>query len=181
MDRSLKALLVFILILIFPCVITAAEFRDVEWGMTMEQVKASETLTLVKQTENRLIYSLDLADFDTNLTYQFTNGILTSAEYRINEKRINTSLYVSDFGKIQSLLRKKYGEPTTYKFITDESGAVLSQGGLTIISLWTQPQTEIVHILTGSNLGTDHTIRYQSQKYRSTEKQAWEQKILDEL
>lgn len=181
MKVSFKALLVFISILIFPGIITAADFRDVNWGMTLEQVKTAESLKLVKQTENKLLYSLDLADFDTNLTYHFTNGILTSAEYRIDEKRINTSIYISDFGKIQSLLRKKYGEPTTYKFITDESGAVLSQGGLTIISLWSQAETEIVHILTGSISGTDHTIRYQSKKYRNAEKQAWERKILDEL
>ena len=75
MKVSFKALLVFISILTFPGIITAADFRDVDWGMTLEQVKTAESLKLVKQTVNKLLYSLDLADFDTKLTYHITNGI----------------------------------------------------------------------------------------------------------
>ena len=181
MKESSKVLLVFIIIFTFPGILAAAGFRGVMWGMMMEQVKTEEPLTLVKQTEDKLLYYFDLADLDTHLTYHFTDGRLTRAEYRIVEKRINTTLYIADFGKIQSLLKKKYGEPTTYKFVTDESGAVLSKGGLTIISLWSQSQTEILHILTGSELETDHTIRYKSKKYQPSERKAWEQNFLDDL
>lgn len=87
---------------------------------------------------------------------------------------MNTILYVSDFGEVQTLLKKKYRKPTTYKFITDECGAVLLKGGLTIISLWSRPETEIVHLLTGSPQGVAHTISYKSKMLLDTEGRAKE-------
>ncbi|MBN2255550.1 MAG: hypothetical protein JW736_07570 [Deltaproteobacteria bacterium] len=181
MKRSLRLYLIIILLMVCPGVTIGADFRDVEWGMSMDRVKSIETLKLKEQKDNCLVYALRLADLDTVLTYHFTEGMLTSAEYRIGEMRMNTTLYVSDFGKIQTLLRKKYGEPTTYQFVADESGACLSHGGLTIISLWNQPGTEITHVLTGSPLRTDHTIWYKSKKHRDIERKAEERKVLNNL
>lgn len=67
------------------------------------------------------------------------------------------------------------------KFIADQSGAVTTREEITVISLWNLPRTKIVHILTCSDLATDHTVRYQSQRYHSADEKAWEREFLDDL
>jgi hypothetical protein len=62
-----------------------ADFRDVVWGMSMNQIKSTETLRLIEEHERRLVYTLRLSDLDTTLTYHFDEGILTQAEYHIVE------------------------------------------------------------------------------------------------
>ena len=65
-----------------------SDFRDINWGMSKEEVKSIETLNLLAETNNILIYEYTLYNRNVKLLYKFNEQKLFNAEcifYTIND------------------------------------------------------------------------------------------------
>lgn len=90
------------------------DFRNVRWGMTMEEVEAAETAELLKDLsgefgekgKTRLAYRCRLLDkYYSFLAYIFDSNKLIAALYQVSET--DEDLY----SEITDILTIKYGEP----------------------------------------------------------------------
>ncbi len=102
-----------------PELIEDADFRNVMWGMTREQVKENESAQLVDDDSNVLIYQEILLNSPVKLMYFFTdNDQLETAEYKFNEQ--NPEELFNIYLSAKESLIEKYGEPKDTGDYTDE-------------------------------------------------------------
>lgn len=153
-------------------------FRSTNWGMSKNQVKQIEKLTVEEEHEDSLFYTTTLSSLDSLIAYSFTNDKLFQTAYMFLEEHSNSYSYIEDFDKIDNLLTQKYGEPNASDKIWKNDlfkddykgwGTALSAGHLTIISKWEIEDTEITHIAYGDNFEVKHAIIYKSKKYAPSE------------
>lgn len=134
-----------------------ADFRKVNWGMTVEEVKATEEAEPTAEVESGLLYD-DIAVaniINAELYYMFTDGKLTTAMY-VSDKTIDgDEIKGYTYTDLKDSLAKVYGEP-------QETG----QGIYSAASSWETDTTTILLYLK-----TDGTIMitYSDIKTKSTE------------
>jgi len=90
-------------------------FRNADWGMTSEQVLATEAQHPVNTQKSgaELTVSFDLpkdADLPGSLAYSFVNNRLVRARYILAAQHEDRNDYISDFAAIESQLEEKYGK-----------------------------------------------------------------------
>lgn len=92
-----------------------ADFRNVNWGMTMEEVKAAEGAEPSHSATYALGYdNISVADsFNTLLIYTFENNKLKTASYLIEKTLSGEAIVPIDtYNTLKSSLLKVYGECT---------------------------------------------------------------------
>jgi len=158
--------------------------------MTQEEVKQAEELELMEEESNYLGYRTTLADLKCNILYIFTNNTLTRTKYWFIAEHSNENDYISDYNKIQKLLKNKYGEPeedqeywknNLYKDDYDQWGLAISIGHLVYYCEWDSPETIVQHGLYGENYSISHAIEYKGKEYIDFEKKEKEKETLDKL
>jgi hypothetical protein len=137
MKRMFSLILVMLLICL-PIAVFGADFRNINWGMTKEEVKAIENQKefkgfIRKVPDNMLIYNNQkIGDIDCQLQYSFVDDKLVMAHYlptfepeevKINFNpfaRVNTPEDIYEkarvqafnaYNKLKELLTIKYGPP----------------------------------------------------------------------
>jgi hypothetical protein len=149
------------------------DFRKVRWGMTIDEVKASETNKMEDENVTVIVYRCEVAGTDSSLEYYFTKGKLVKAGYIFQEEYRNLNNYISDFEKIKKILIRKYGLPTIYdeQWLDDlykdkpqEWGFAVSIGHLFYSSFWETEATKIKLLLHGENYKVSHAVVYESKK-----------------
>lgn len=182
-----KAMLLLLLVLCVSSLMASAEdhdFRNVNWGMSEEEVKANETATWVmKIKEGVIAYKTKIAGFDAALYYEFVNDQLVNACYMFDIQHTNENDYIDDYEKLKTLLTKKYGSPisnddmiwkdTLYQNKQDEYGFAVSIGHLVYLTKWETEDTLIDLHLSGDNYKIYLFISYTSKnlKYLLEKKQ----------
>jgi hypothetical protein len=162
-----KAILTIVSFIVINCLTTAQtsanDFRGFTWGNLLTQVKANEKAKFVSQEDKNdlLTYEDDLAGSDVFVNYQFNdNGKLVSGTYIFTKKYSNPQLYVQEYAKFKSLLVSKYGNAklnkeewsaNTTPNDKENYGQAISDGNLTLYSLWTTERTAIKIILITNN------------------------------
>lgn len=150
------------------------DFRNVNWGMTPEEVQQKENLDLIIEDTETLMYRTSLASIDCYLFYGFTDKKLCSAMYSMDKDHVNQNQYVEDFLKLKNLLIQKYGSPirdeeiwrrSLYKDNPEQKGLAISIGDLILASTWETTRTKISIVLWGDNFKIKHAIQYQSKEY----------------
>lgn len=168
----------------------SAAFRNSTWGMTMDEVKASETLELVKEDENSLAYSDAVGGLDAFALYIFVQNRLVRTKYIFTEDHSNKNDYIDDFNAITSSLNSKYGPPVDEKrvwrndlFKDDYSdwGRAVSIGHLVYNAKWETPETSIFHALYGDNYDITHVVEYSSKDLRGLEESERKSRDLNKL
>jgi hypothetical protein len=91
------------------------DFRNADWGMTKEQVIASETgrASGEQEVDSQVLVSFDspdAADLPGQLIYVFVNGRLAKARYIAKAQHAELNDYVADFAGIEPKLAEKYGK-----------------------------------------------------------------------
>ncbi len=114
-------LLVAFLIL---CQVTASlaesfVYRGLSFGMSPNQVKNIETLTLrldhLDHKKPMLEYTGSIANIDrSSVSYHFNNNKLSSIVVMFNNRDNSQNTLKNDFNDIQSALTSKYGKPLGY-------------------------------------------------------------------
>jgi len=167
------------------------DFRKTNWGMTKEQVLASETAELIAKDKDREIkYKGSVNDLDCWIIYAFAYDTLVKARYSIYEEHVNKNEYITDFEKLKEILNKKYGNPakdrTTwvsniYKDNSRDWGLAISLGQLVYFTEWDTETTQIWLMLQGDNNQIQFSVEYTSTKYSYLDKKLEQENQFDEL
>jgi len=154
------------------------DFRNVCWGMTLDEVKQLEDAELLFHDEDTglgMSYQADIAGYDATLWYLFVEGKLCRARYEFQQKHTNKNLYFDDFRFLKSLLEKKHGTPSVdewlwlndlFKGDSDRWGLALSSGHVECGAIWETKQEEISLILSGDNYEVSLEAEYVSNAHR---------------
>ena len=152
--------------------VISQDFRNATWGMSPSQVKSSETSELVEGTSDQLIYQTTLVGYDVDAIYFFASDKLTRANYVLKVKYINSNEYISDYDILNSILKKKYGEPledkvqwnteSAFKDYNSSWGFAIRYGELELYSIYRTLNSEIKIILSSEDYKMIHQIQYSS-------------------
>ena len=127
-------------------------FRYTNWGMTPEEVIASETMAPIEKNEKLIKYKTRILDKKVELLYLFAENKLIGASYRLDENYINSERFIKIYNRFKEELIKKYGSPnkeiTHWKneaLKSDRSkwGMALSLGYLEYFTYWEAPGTTV--------------------------------------
>ncbi len=151
--------------------IYAADFRKASWGMTMDDVQALHAGEIPADRRLRAIaYDGKLAGLDVLIFYQFDErGGLFKAGYEIYADYEERTGFVSDYEKINSLLRRKYPEAQApqqswtnrlFENQPNKWSRAVRLGHLSFAWSHTVERTRIEHLLAGNRRQIDHVINY---------------------
>lgn len=148
------------------------DFRNVKWGMTLEEVKKNENAEYFGGMENVIMYKTKAMNMDATLVYQFNDkGQLCQAMYMLDKVYTNKNSYIEDYLLVKNDLISKYGNPTDdavlwlndlFKDDYQDWGLAVSVGHLRYQTKWYTDNTEIDNLLTGNDYKIDLAISYKS-------------------
>lgn len=132
-------------------------FRNTKWGMTREEVKATEFAGLVEDKDNLLVF-IDVigGNMETLVAYIFADGKLIRGKYLFRTEHVNKNDYITDYKRVKETLKLKYGSPTSdeeiwhdnfYKDEPEKLGIAISIGHLVYRTKWETGTTEISLVL----------------------------------
>ena len=153
------------------------DFRHATWGMTREEVIASEGKQPDFTDKNAIVYKGKLLSMDALISYIFASGQLVRAKYILKTEHSNKQLYIQDFNKIITVLTQKYGSPEKDKvYITDnlyndDEGMAYATGRKYRFVVWEGTNTEIWAALMGDNYEISPSVEYKSNKLENLEKE----------
>ena len=181
----ISSILVIFTLSLYGAEATKYDFRKTNWGMSKEQVKATEKNKIA--FEDKEVIAMDRAQVDGKeciYVYYFLEDKLYRAGYSFMEEHINKNFYIDDYEDLKEILTKKYDKPVLDKkiwendlFKDDRSswGLAVSVGHLKYFSSWETSTTYINLGIDGDNYKISLTIGYYSK-----ELEEWADKILEE-
>ena len=86
-------------------------FRNTRWGMSKEDVLASEAGQPVVKTDTQIGYFIEILDKNIYVAFIFDNERLVSALYALRDMREKLDDSFKDFEDFKKILTMKYGEP----------------------------------------------------------------------
>lgn len=161
------------------------QFRDTEWGMSKEEVRATEEDSPTLEEATYLAYRVQTARKPALALFYFANDKLYQGVYAFTETFTNQNQYIEEFRKLDDLLSDKYGEATydtvqwkndLYRDDRNEYGFAVSLGHLEYITEWELETTFIQHRLSGQNYEVDHAIIYQGQELEEEMKETLQER-----
>ena len=87
------------------------DFRNTRWGMSKEDILASEAGEPVVQTDTQIGYFSKILDKNIYVAFIFANDQLISALYALRDMREKLDDSFRDFADFKQILTMKYGEP----------------------------------------------------------------------
>lgn len=150
------------------------DFRQAKWGMSKEQVVASEGKP-ASDTPDRLLYQTDVAGLKAAMTFEFVNGKLAKAGYALMEKYVEPNQYIINGARWVEGLKEKYGEPKPdtqwlndlYRNDQKKWAFAISAGHLIVRNSWETERTKIQHIIAGQNFEISVGLYYTSKELES--------------
>lgn len=184
----MKKIILLLFNLIIYTSIFSQDFRKATWGMSIRQVKETETNEIVEESSDYLVFKTSLASIDAYAIYIFVGDKLTRGKYLITETHSNKNDYISDYKKLNGLLNKKYNEPIEneifwkndlYKNDYPQWGFAISIGHLIYYSKYKTSNTEINIMLSGDNYEINNSIEYKSIELEKLEKETINNELLN--
>ena len=138
----------------------SGDFRDAKWGMTKDEVKASEKLPLSDELPEAITYISELGGKPAIIGYVFNKeGQLIRAGYLVEDDQITPQDYVAAFEKAKKDLGVRLGMPSTDRMlwtsgvqdVTDPEkfGEATCEGKLRYIAGWANERTAVNLTLSG--------------------------------
>lgn len=151
------------------------DFRDVNWGMSRDEVKKIEGADFIYDEGINLAYEgAEVSTFDATIAFSFNkNDELCDAGYIFTHEHSNPTDYIIDYGDIQNKLIKKYGTPKEAEVVwkgdlwkdnPDEWGMAVLTGELEMYTIWRTEDVDLILTLTGDNYKESFTLTYQSKE-----------------
>jgi len=175
--KKLISLLVLVTVF-FPVSVEAKDveslpngFRKATWGMTRNQVKATESGKIMRDSENALAYKGSVGNADVLIFFFFVSDKLVRGKYSFLTEHTNKNEFISDFERIKSTLKDKYGDPQKdetfwsnelYKDEPENWGMAIAVGDLSYYTTWENENTDIVLALDGDNYEISLVVEYSS-------------------
>ncbi|MHC1722439.1 MAG: hypothetical protein AB9836_04440 [Aminipila sp.] len=138
-----------------------SDFRYVAWGASEKEILNSEP-TAVKKDETHILAETDVLEFPASILYDIEDSKLVGGSIFFNEELENDYLYLTNFNKIATSLKEKYGEPVEeepiwtvdskyYADNQDQYGTYIRNGWLIYKIKWQTETAEIGLIMYGEN------------------------------
>lgn len=154
-----------------PTIVKNPNFRNALWGMSKDEVKASEDSTPTEENETGLLYSsVTVSNMSASVMYSFDEDEkLYQGFYLFTDSHTSYNLYIDDYKKLVGALTEKYGEPEwdrtkwkddLYKGDENDYGTAVATGGLIYGAQWKSDDTEIDVVLKGDNFDVELTCTY---------------------
>jgi len=87
------------------------DFRNTRWGMSKEDILASEAGEPVAQADTQIGYFTKILDKNIYVAFIFAKDQLISALYALRDMREKLDDSFGDFADFKQILTMKYGEP----------------------------------------------------------------------
>ncbi|MFA5313921.1 MAG: hypothetical protein WC375_11525 [Methanomassiliicoccales archaeon] len=152
------------------------DFRNCRWGMTISEVKASESNVEWKEFDvinNALEYDTMILNMDCSTSFYFDNqGKLYRGGVWFYVSHSNEFLYYSDYTTVSDSLEKKYGKPYdhieywvddyygVYQNDKSQWGMAILLGKLVLSTQWETNTTNIMLAMMGDNYEVQFAIIY---------------------
>jgi len=168
------------------------DFRKTKWGLSKQEVKASENLKPVDDPEHSLTYKTRVLEKDVFLVYIFVEDKLVRTKYILADKHMNKNDYIQDYNDFKKVLTKKYGrckedEVIWKKDVFDDKdhperwGGAIATGNLIFYSAWETHRTKIGCGLYGDNFDITCAVEYVSKDLKPLEEKQKEKKAMEDL
>ena len=155
---------------------TKYDFRKTNWGMSKEQVKATEDKKPNFEDNTILSYSVTINEKDFMCTYRFLEDKLYNSECVFIGQHTNKNNYIDDYKELKEILIKKHGKPKIempelwgnelYKDDKSNWGTAISEGDLAYWDQWKTPNTKIDLMLLGENYKINLSIICESEELK---------------
>ncbi len=196
LEKQVKLLKIIIIVVVLTmvCHITGYsektteieyDFRKTRWGMTSEEVKASEYEAKKGEGNTYLKYEDTIAYMGmVNIRYEFLNGKLFQGNYKPYSRYAHDSQYAKVYKLIRAKLVKKYGEPVHENIPEnfESGGSILTddvkEGLLVLYSEW-ETETTIIQLslrATAPTFGFNFSLKYSEKGYGQVEREKRKQK-----
>ena len=146
-------------------------FRKTTWGMSRDQVKASEDTTPTGEKPDVLTYRDELDGIPAIVGYLFDGDKLTRAGYLMRGSYDDPNKYIEDYDKVKESMIKTYGAPAQDEMQWKEGeesqdhaqyGKAVCDGKLRYTTVWTDGVTMITERLGGENGNCKHGLMFES-------------------
>jgi hypothetical protein len=166
------------------------DFRNTKWGMSSEQVIASEGKQPVDGDSRSLAYGDTLMGKKVAVIYLLVDDKLVRARYSSLERHSNKNFYIDDYEKFKNALTEKYGKPISderfwrndlYRDERKSYGLAVSIGHLSYYAKWETETTIVIIALSGNNYKVRCIIEYTGKDFIELEKQYKKKKTESKL
>lgn len=166
-------------------------FRFTNWGMTSEEVIASESkLDPIEKNENFIKYKTQVLGIRVELVYLFAQNKLIGSSYRLEDNYLNSQHFTTTYQKFKVALAKKYGPAKkeeiiwlddAYRNVSNKRGLALSLGHVEYLTFWETPDTNIACSLKEENLYINCSVKYSSKELLALQQEIKEADKMDPL
>ncbi len=151
-----------------------ADFRNVKWGMSQEDVKANEEhAVLLLDNGDELLYQINVDQQQFILKYTFKEGLLVEGNYIFSDLTNDHVPLMDAYNQFHDLLVEQYGESTSnsaiwtneeYKQQPDKWELAVQNGDMSMLSNWETPTSSILLALHGTDDAVGVWVTYQEQE-----------------
>lgn len=182
-------ILTFLLIGIFSLQ-AQNNFRNTTWGMSPEEVRASEGKDPVAYSDKDALYEVEVAGLKAAAFYMFFGGEMLVSGYLFGEEYVNLNNYIKDYEYIKKILTHKYGDPKSddeiwnhdlYFDDTQNYGFAVSINHLAYQAIWELDDVFITQTLDGENYEVVHRIVYMHRDLHNKPLDEGEKSMLDDF
>ena len=139
MKTLLKALFINI---VFTSFIYGADFENLNWGMSQQEVVALKGKPF-KKTENKIVYGTLTQTYSYKHENKksahellFLENLLTNASYKISTDQNFSANYVkSKFSEVTKKIEKNYGEPVSVEKMDSSTKKIIYEGDDTRVTV----------------------------------------------
>jgi hypothetical protein len=145
------------------------DFRIVQWGMSVAEVKRSESAKLLIESQSQLEYEADFLGYTCKIIYYFIKSRLQRAELLISQEHTDPSRYYKDFENLIRYLNPIYGTTQSdtrdwkndmYKNDRSRWGFAISIGFLTCKTVWNNKRSQVSLNISGGNHKIKTNLEY---------------------
>jgi len=147
-------------------------FRKTTWGMSHDQVKASEDKKPTGEKPDVVTYRDELDGIPAIVGYLFDGDKLTRAGYVMRGSYDDPNRYIEDYSKVKESMIKTYGAPAQDEMQWKEGvegsedpaeyGKAACDGNLRYTTVWTDGVTMITERLAGEDGSCKHGLMFES-------------------
>ncbi|MFK7844001.1 MAG: hypothetical protein AB8G77_01780 [Rhodothermales bacterium] len=177
-ECALLFLFVFV-VMLFATVnpVHGQDFREMTWGMTVDEVKEIEGMKVLDENENMFVYAVKIADREAILFYKHDNNKVVEGGYSFQQHYDDKNDYVNEYEALKKELTAEFGGPTIdemlwkndlYREDQDSLGLAVGMGYLIYWADWEAGDTIIELALHGNNNLHVLAMNYASATYEKS-------------
>ncbi len=153
------------------------DFRNSFWGMTKADVKLSERLYHLSESETHITYKDDVMSLEAIVGFHFVDDSLIEAGYAFREAYQERDLYMLQYNRVKLMLTRIYGEPLIDKDISSPSEKkgckvepITEAESLVFIVEWLNSRSIIRLLLVSDKSSTEFGVLHLSRDHNSSYK-----------